>query len=53
MHTTEALLNHRLAHLDLRITERAVVLRTVKHVGRILDRSGRCLGTAPLNYCDS
>ncbi|MDI3406259.1 Lrp/AsnC family transcriptional regulator [Streptomyces cavernicola] len=52
VHTTEALVNRRLAHLDLRITERAVVLRTVKHVGRILDRKGRSVGSAPLNYWD-
>lgn len=53
VHTTEALLNSRLAHLDLRITERAVVLRTVKHVGRILDRMGHSVGSAPLNYWDT
>lgn len=52
VHTTEALLNSRLAHLDLRITERAVVLRTIKHVGRVLDRRGHSVGSAPLNYWD-
>ncbi|NBE55232.1 Lrp/AsnC family transcriptional regulator [Streptomyces boluensis] len=53
VHTTEARLNSRLAHLNLRITERAVVLRTVKHVGRILDRRGHSVGSAPLNYWDA
>jgi len=25
-----------------------VVLRTVKHMGRLLDRDGRCVGVVPL-----
>ncbi|MEV5018068.1 Lrp/AsnC family transcriptional regulator [Streptomyces sp. NPDC053780] len=49
VHTTEALLNSRLAQLGLRITERAVVLRTLKHAGRLLDRRGHSVGAVPLN----
>ncbi|MFE6888522.1 Lrp/AsnC family transcriptional regulator [Streptomyces sp. NPDC057694] len=49
VHTTEALLNRRLAQLGLRITERAVVLRTLKHAGRLLDRRGRSVAAVPLN----
>ncbi|MEB8341376.1 Lrp/AsnC family transcriptional regulator [Streptomyces endophyticus] len=48
VHTTEALLNRRLADLGLRITERAVVLRTLKHAGRLLDRRGHSVGAVPL-----
>ncbi|WP_353940404.1 Lrp/AsnC family transcriptional regulator [Streptomyces sp. HUAS MG91] len=49
VHTTEALLNRRLAQLELRITERAVVLRTLKHAGRLLDRRGHSVAAVPLN----
>jgi DNA-binding Lrp family transcriptional regulator len=52
MHALEAHLESRLSRYQLRIAERAIVLRTVKHVGRILDRSGRSIGVAPLNYWD-
>lgn len=50
VHAMEAHLNRRLAQLRVRITERAVVLRTVKHVGRVLDRRGHSLRTVPLDY---
>ncbi|MFD6279569.1 AsnC family transcriptional regulator [Streptomyces sp. NPDC060209] len=50
VHSMEAHLESRLAVHRLRITERAIVLRTVKHVGRILDRNGRSIGLAPVNY---
>ncbi|MFB8027393.1 MULTISPECIES: Lrp/AsnC family transcriptional regulator [unclassified Streptomyces] len=50
VHGMEAHLESRLAGHQLRITERAIVLRTVKHVGRILDRDGRNVGLAPVNY---
>ncbi|MGY0490623.1 Lrp/AsnC family transcriptional regulator [Streptomyces sp. WG-D5] len=52
VHTTEALLNRRLADLGLRITERAVVLRTLKHAGRLLDRRGHSVGAVPLSSTD-
>ena len=47
MHALEAHLACELGHLWLRITERAVVLRTYKHVGRILDRRGHSVRTVP------
>ncbi|WP_405659988.1 Lrp/AsnC family transcriptional regulator [Streptomyces sp. NBC_01166] len=50
VHSMEAHLESRLADHRLRITERAIVLRTVKHVGRILDRNGRSTGLAPVDY---
>jgi len=47
VHALEAHLACELGHLWLRITERAVVLRTYKHVGRILDRRGHSVRTVP------
>ncbi|MEV0479878.1 Lrp/AsnC family transcriptional regulator [Streptomyces sp. NPDC050508] len=46
VHTFEAHLSRRLPRLV--IDDRSVVLRTVKHMGRILDRDGRCVGVVPL-----
>lgn len=42
------------AHLSGRISQlavhdRCVVLRTYKHMGRLLDRDGRCVGTVPMD----
>jgi DNA-binding Lrp family transcriptional regulator len=34
----------------LRVDDRAVVLRTVKHMGRLLDVDGRCRGVVPLDW---
>ncbi|MGW7519631.1 Lrp/AsnC family transcriptional regulator [Streptomyces sp. NPDC054796] len=50
VHAMEAHLNRRLAKLRLQVTERAVVLRTVKHVGRVLDRRGHSLRAVPLDF---
>lgn len=47
VHALEAHLSRELGHLRLRITERAVVLRTYKHIGRILDRRGHSMRTVP------
>ncbi|MEU6158103.1 Lrp/AsnC family transcriptional regulator [Streptomyces sp. NPDC047130] len=52
VHMLEAHLENRLARQELRVVERAVVLRTVKHVGRVLDHRGRSAAVAPLNYWD-
>lgn len=46
VHTFEAHLSRRLPRLT--IGDRSVVLRTVKHMGRLLDRDGRCVGVVPL-----
>jgi DNA-binding Lrp family transcriptional regulator len=46
VHTFEAHLSRRLPRLV--IDDRSVVLRTVKHMGRLLDRDGRCVGVVPL-----
>jgi DNA-binding Lrp family transcriptional regulator len=48
VHAFEAHLSGRLPRLA--IGDRSVVLRTVKHMGRLLDRDGRCVGTVPLRY---
>jgi hypothetical protein len=42
------------AHLSGRISQlaihdRCVVLATVKHMGRLLDHNGRCVGTVPMD----
>lgn len=47
VHALEAHLSRELGQLRLQITERAVVLRTHKHVGRILDRRGYSLRRVP------
>jgi DNA-binding Lrp family transcriptional regulator len=47
VHNLEA---HLSARLPLRVADRAVVLRTVKHMGRLLDPDGRCRGVVPLDW---
>jgi DNA-binding Lrp family transcriptional regulator len=46
VHGFEAHLSRRLPRLT--IDDRSVVLRTVKHMGRLLDCDGRCVGVIPL-----
>ncbi|MFJ1747098.1 Lrp/AsnC family transcriptional regulator [Streptomyces sp. NPDC088116] len=46
VHAFETHLSRRLPRLA--IDDRSVVLRTVKHMGRLLDRGGRCVGVVPL-----
>ncbi|MER5227190.1 hypothetical protein [Streptomyces flaveus] len=46
VHTFEAHLSRRLPRLT--VGDRSVVLRTVKHMGRLLDHDGRCVGVVPL-----
>ncbi|WP_050800161.1 Lrp/AsnC family transcriptional regulator [Streptomyces himastatinicus] len=46
VHGFEAHVARQVPHLD--IDDRSVVLRTVKHMGRLLDRDGRCVGVVPL-----
>lgn len=48
VHALEAHLARELGHLQLRTTERAVVLRTYKHVGRLLDRRGYGVRAVPM-----
>jgi DNA-binding Lrp family transcriptional regulator len=48
VHSLEAHLCLRLP--PLRVADRAVVLRTVKHMGRLLDVDGRCRGVVPLDW---
>ncbi|MEU9187188.1 Lrp/AsnC family transcriptional regulator [Streptomyces sp. NPDC048484] len=48
VHAFEAHLSKRLPRLT--ISDRSVVLRTVKHMGRLLDRDGRCVGVVPLRH---
>jgi DNA-binding Lrp family transcriptional regulator len=48
VHSLEAHLCARLP--PLRVADRAVVLRTVKHMGRLLDADGRCRGVIPLDW---
>jgi len=48
VHAFEAHLSRRLPRLT--ISDRSVVLRTVKHMGRLLDRDGRCMGVVPLRH---
>jgi DNA-binding Lrp family transcriptional regulator len=48
VHSLEAHLCSRLP--PLRVADRAVVLRTVKHMGRLLDPDGRCRGVVPLDW---
>lgn len=50
VHMLEGRLENRLSRQELRVVKRAVVLRTVKHVGRVLDHQGRSAAVAPLNY---
>ncbi|MFJ7998456.1 Lrp/AsnC family transcriptional regulator [Streptomyces sp. NPDC096310] len=52
VHTFEAHLAQRLPRLA--ISDRSVVLRTTKHMGRLLDRDGACVGVVPLpHYADT
>lgn len=46
VHAFEAHLSRQLPRLT--IGDRSVVLRTVKHMGRLLDRDGHCVGVVPL-----
>ncbi|MGY0057528.1 Lrp/AsnC family transcriptional regulator [Streptomyces sp. LZ34] len=48
VHTFEAHLSRHLPRLV--ITDRSVVLRTIKHMGRMLDDDGRCRDVVPLRY---
>ena len=48
VHSLEAHLCARLP--PLRVADRAVVLRTVKHMGRLLDEDGRYRGVVPLDW---
>ncbi|MFB7992038.1 Lrp/AsnC family transcriptional regulator [Streptomyces sp. NPDC056002] len=48
VHTFEAHLARRLPRLA--VADRSVVLRTVKHMGRLLDRNGRSVGVVPLRH---
>ncbi|MDT0322329.1 Lrp/AsnC family transcriptional regulator [Streptomyces millisiae] len=52
VHGLEAHLARELGHLRLRITDRAVVLRTYKHVGRVLDRRGHSVRAVPTDLWD-
>lgn len=47
-HGFEAHLSRQLPRLT--VDDRSVVLRTVKHMGRLLDREGRCVGVVPLRH---
>ncbi|MGW3646015.1 Lrp/AsnC family transcriptional regulator [Streptomyces sp. NPDC000878] len=48
VHDFEAHLSRQLPRLT--VDDRSVVLRTVKHMGRLLDRDGRCVGVVPLRH---
>jgi hypothetical protein len=48
VHTFEAHVSHRLPRLT--VTDRSVVLGTVKHMGRLLDRGGHSVGAVPLRH---
>ncbi|MFC4501137.1 MULTISPECIES: Lrp/AsnC family transcriptional regulator [Streptomyces] len=48
VHAFEAHLSRQLPRLT--VDDRSVVLRTVKHMGRLLDRDGRCTGVVPLSH---
>lgn len=48
VHTFEAHLSRKLPRLT--VADRSVVLRTVKHMGRLLDRGGRSVGVVPLRH---
>jgi len=51
VHAFEAHLSRQLPHLT--IDDRSVVLRTVKHMGRLLDVDGHCVGVVPLLHPQS
>lgn len=46
VHAFEAHLSRRIPHLT--VADRSVVLRTFKHMGRLLDHDGHCIGVVPL-----
>jgi len=48
VHAFEAHLSRKLPRLT--VADRSVVLRTVKHMGRLLDHEGRCIGVVPLRH---
>ncbi|MGY0488641.1 hypothetical protein [Streptomyces sp. WG-D5] len=48
VHSFEAHLSRRLPRLT--IHDRSVVLRTVKHMGHLLDHAGRATGVVPLRH---
>ncbi|MEV7865611.1 Lrp/AsnC family transcriptional regulator [Streptomyces sp. NPDC088124] len=48
VHAFEAHLSRQLPRLT--VEDRSVVLRTVKHMGRLLDRDGTCVGVVPLRH---
>ncbi|MCX4458235.1 Lrp/AsnC family transcriptional regulator [Streptomyces sp. NBC_01340] len=48
VHGFEAHLSRKLPRLT--VSDRSVVLRTVKHMGRLLDHDGRCIGVVPLGH---
>ncbi|MGW6142474.1 Lrp/AsnC family transcriptional regulator [Streptomyces sp. NPDC055140] len=48
VHAFEAHVSRRLPRLA--VTDRSVVLRTVKHMGRLLDRDGHSVGVVPLRH---
>ncbi|MFD6288383.1 Lrp/AsnC family transcriptional regulator [Streptomyces sp. NPDC060205] len=48
VHAFEAHLSRALPHLT--VADRSVILRTVKHMGRLLDRDGRSVGVVPLRH---
>ncbi|GAA2078516.1 Lrp/AsnC family transcriptional regulator [Streptomyces albiaxialis] len=48
VHALETHIGRELQGLSLRIDERAVVLRTIKHVGRVLDKAGRSVRAVPM-----
>ncbi|MFE7157038.1 Lrp/AsnC family transcriptional regulator [Streptomyces sp. NPDC057636] len=48
VHAFEAHVSRRLPRLT--VTDRSVVLRTVKHMGRLLDRDGHSVGVVPLRH---
>nr|WP_240796727.1 AsnC family transcriptional regulator [Streptomyces sp. RFCAC02] len=49
VHALEAHLSRELGHLNLRVGERSVILRTYKHVGRVLDPRGHSVRTVPID----
>lgn len=48
VHRLEAHLEQEMAHLRFRVDDRAVVLRTEKNVGRVLDRRGYSVTAVPM-----
>ncbi|MFE2937971.1 Lrp/AsnC family transcriptional regulator [Streptomyces sp. NPDC059255] len=48
VHAFEAHLSRQLPRLT--VNDRSVVLRTVKHMGRLLDHDGTCVGVVPLRH---